>query len=54
LSNAHRRALDRRRRSDPLQIRKVVDETMHAGRIDILVNNAGATWARRRGLPLAA
>ena len=31
--------------SDPVQIQKVVDETMQRlGRIDILVNNAGATW----------
>ena len=31
--------------SDPLQIRKVVAETLQRmGRIDILVNNAGATW----------
>jgi gluconate 5-dehydrogenase len=31
--------------SDPLQVAKVVDETLaHFGRIDILVNNAGATW----------
>ena len=31
--------------SDPLQIRRVVDETLQRmGRIDILVNNAGATW----------
>ena len=31
--------------SDPVQVQKVVDETMQRmGRIDILVNNAGATW----------
>ncbi len=42
--------------SDPLQIQKVVDETMQRlGRIDILVNNAGATWgAPAEDYPLAA
>lgn len=31
--------------SDPVQIHKVVDETLQRmGHIDILVNNAGATW----------
>jgi gluconate 5-dehydrogenase len=42
--------------SDPLQVAKVVDETMQrVGRIDILVNNAGATWgAPAEDYPLAA
>jgi len=42
--------------SDPVQIQKVVDETMQRlGRIDILVNNAGATWgAPAEDYPLAA
>ncbi len=42
--------------SDPLQVVKVVDETMQrVGRIDILVNNAGATWgAPAEDYPLAA
>jgi len=31
--------------SDPLQVKKVVDEAMQRlGHVDILVNNAGATW----------
>jgi gluconate 5-dehydrogenase len=31
--------------SDPLQVQKVVDETLQRmGHVDILVNNAGATW----------
>ena len=42
--------------SDPVQIQRVVDETMQRlGRIDILVNNAGATWgAPAEDYPLAA
>jgi gluconate 5-dehydrogenase len=42
--------------SDPVQIQKVVDETMQRlGRIDILVNNAGATWgAPAEDYPLEA
>jgi gluconate 5-dehydrogenase len=42
--------------SDPVQIRKVVDEAMQRlGRIDILVNNAGATWgAPAEDYPLEA
>ncbi|MBX3638864.1 MAG: SDR family oxidoreductase [Rubrivivax sp.] len=42
--------------SDPEQVQKVVDETMHRlGRIDILINNAGATWgAPAEDYPLAA
>ena len=42
--------------ADPLQIQKVVDETMQRlGRIDILINNAGATWgAPAEEHPLAA
>jgi len=42
--------------SDPAEVQKVVDETLHRmGRIDILVNNAGATWgAPAEDYPLAA
>ena len=42
--------------SDPVQVQKVVDETLQRlGQIDILVNNAGATWgAAAEDYPLDA